>query len=312
MSINAAAKTAKPMNTVNRRQLLGVGAVALAAVNAKAFAAPGGAGDDLINHSVVPWCFKESHTVEQLATFGASIGLKSVELCDDKYWPYLKELGMTCAIASGAHGFKDGPNHRGNWDMVIRKLKERIDVAAAHDVKRLITFVGMEDGPDGRVDLETGGKNAVECWKKVIGHAESKGVTLCCEMLNTRDDSHPMKGHPGHQGNHIDWVVDVVKQVGSANMKVLFDIYHVQIMDGDVIRRIKQHAEYIGHIHTAGNPGRGELDSSQEINYPAVMQALVSIGYDGFVGHEFIPTGDPEAGLRQAVDVCRVTGKAGS
>lgn len=295
-------------DTLNRRNMLAVGASAFAALQSRAFAADADETPDQVNHSVVPWCFKETHTVEQLARFGASIGLKSVELCDAKYWPMLKELGMTCAIASGGHGFKAGPNHKSNWPKVISDLTERIDIAAAHGVKRVITFVGMEDGPDGKVGRDEGGQNAVACWKKVVGHAEAKGVTLCCEMLNSRDDSHPMKGHPGHQGNHIDWVVDLTKQVGSPNMKVLFDVYHVQIMDGDVIRRVREHAEAIGHVHTAGNPGRGELDGTQEINYPPIMRALVESGYDGFVGHEFIPTRDPEAGLREAVEVCRVEG----
>lgn len=294
-------------NSLSRRHFLAASAVgAVVSSHARADESDETPSADRINHSVVPWCFKESHTVEQLARFGASIGLKSVELCDAKHWPLLRELGLTCAIASGGHGFKSGPNHRGNWPMVLKNLRERIDIAAAGGVKRVITFVGMEEGPDGVVDRETGGKNAVACWKQVIGQAEDKGVTLCVEMLNTRDDTHPMKGHPGHQGNHIDYVVELARQVGSPNIKVLFDVYHVQIMDGDVIRRIREHAEMIGHVHTAGNPGRGELDQSQEINYPAVMRALADTGYDGFVGHEFIPTRDPEAGLREAVEVCRV------
>lgn len=294
--------------TVSRRGAILGGAAALTALRPGLFAAQDGnaASGDRVNHSVVPWCLKDTHDVEQLARFGKSIGLKSVELCDAKFWPMLKELGMTCAIASGGHGFKAGPNHKGNWEMVLSNLNERIEIAAAGGIRRVITFVGMEEGPDGTVDRETGGKNAVACWKQVIGKAEAAGVTLCIEMLNTRDDSHPMKGHPGHQGNHIDWVVGLAKQIGSPNMKVLFDVYHVQIMDGDVIRRIREHAEWIGHVHTAGNPGRGELDATQEINYPAVMRALVEASYDGFVGHEFIPTRDPEAGLREAVAACRV------
>jgi hydroxypyruvate isomerase len=115
-----------------------------------------------------------------------------------------------------------------------------------------------------------------------------------------------MKGHPGYQGNDVEYCIDIIKRVGSKNLKLLFDIYHVQIMNGDVIRRIRQHRESIGHIHTAGNPGRGELNDAQEIAYRPVMKALVEIGYDGFVGQEFIPTGDPLAGLKQAVKLCDV------
>ena len=115
-----------------------------------------------------------------------------------------------------------------------------------------------------------------------------------------------MKGHPGYQGDDVDYCVDIIKAVGSKHLKLLFDIYHVSIMNGDIVRRIHQHAEYIGHIHTAGNPGRGELNGEQEIQYPACMQALVEIGYEGFVGHEFIPTGDPLKGLVEAVRWCDV------
>jgi hydroxypyruvate isomerase len=153
---------------------------------------------------------------------------------------------------------------------------------------------------------EQGLKNCVAGFKKIIGHAEEKKVDLCLEMLNTRDSSHPMKGHPGYQGDHTEYCIEIIKQVGSPRMKLLFDIYHVQIMDGDVIRRIRQHKEHLGHIHTAGNPGRGELDDKQEIAYKPIMEALLEVGYQGYVGQEFIPTRDPLAGLRQAVAVCDV------
>ena len=131
-------------------------------------------------------------------------------------------------------------------------------------------------------------------------------MTICLEMLNTRDDSHPMKGHPGYQGDNMDYVAEIVQRVGSPRVKLLFDIYHVQVMDGDVIRRIRQYSDCIGHVHTAGNPGRCELDDDQEVNFAACMRALLSVGYDGYVGHEFIPTRDPLEGLAQAVSRCAV------
>jgi hydroxypyruvate isomerase len=124
--------------------------------------------------------------------------------------------------------------------------------------------------------------------------------------LNTRDDTHPMKGHPGYQGDKLDYVAQIIRAVGSPNMKLLFDIYHVQIMDGDLIRRIEETKDIIGHVHTAGNPGRAELDANQEINYPAVMRKLLEIDYHGFVGQEFIPIGDPMKGLIKAVELCDV------
>jgi len=124
-------------------------------------------------------------------------------------------------------------------------------------------------------------------------------------MLNSRATGY-MKGHPGYQGDHTDYCIDLIKRVGSERMKLLFDIYHVQIMDGDVITRIRQYKDYIGHVHTAGNPGRGELDDKQEINYNPIMQALLEVGYTGFVGQEFIPTRDPMQGLKEAVALCDV------
>ena len=126
------------------------------------------------------------------------------------------------------------------------------------------------------------------------------------EGRNTRDASHPMKGHPGYQGDHVDYCIDICKRVGSPRMKLLFDVYHVQIQDGDVIRRLHQNKEFIGHVHVAGNPGRGELDNKQEINFPPIMQALLDIGYKGYVGQEFIPTRDPFQGLHEAVTLCDV------
>jgi hydroxypyruvate isomerase len=129
---------------------------------------------------------------------------------------------------------------------------------------------------------------------------------VCLEQLNTRDDSHPMKGHPGYQGSDIDYCAEIVRRAGSSHCKLLLDVYHVAIMNGDLIRRIHQYGDIIGHVHTAGVPGRAELDDKQEVNYPAVMRALLDAGYRGFVGHEFIPTRDPEIGLAEAVALCDV------
>jgi hydroxypyruvate isomerase len=254
-----------------------------------------------IQQSLVQWCYKPYWDLPEMIRVAKELGCKSIELGDPETWPALKEAGLTCAIA-GSHGFVKGMNNPKYWDECLAKLRERIDQAAAAGVPSVITFTGMrEDIPD-----DVGAKNCVEGFKKIVGHAEEKKVTLCLEMLNSRDASHPMKGHPGYQGDHTDYCVDILKKVGSPRLKLLFDIYHVQIMDGDVIRRLRQHKEWIGHIHTAGNPGRGELDEKQEINYPPIMEALAEIGYQGYVGQEFIPTRDPLAGLQQAIKVCDV------
>jgi hydroxypyruvate isomerase len=180
-------------------------------------------------------------------------------------------------------------------------MRKTIDACAEAGFPNVITFTGFrEDIPD-----DEGAKNCIAGYKKIVGYAEEKKVTLCLEMLNSRVKEE-MKGHPGYQGDHTDYCVDIIKKVGSERLKLLFDIYHVQIMDGDVIRRIKQHAEYIAHVHTAGNPGRCELDDKQEINYRPIMQALVDVGYKGYVGQEFIPTRDASKGLEEAVALCDV------
>ena len=274
-----------------------------------------GAKKGRINQSVVHWCWGErGWEVEDTAKAAKDLGCKSVEIIGPEHWPLLKKHGLTCAIApNGVEGapFMRGMNNRDYHEMVIKATKETIDACAKHGVKSVIAFNGFkwrkaEDPKSGEISLEEGAKNCVEGFKKIIGHAEKKGVNICLEHLNTRDDTHPMKGHPGYQGDKVDYVADIIRRVGSPNMKMLFDIYHVQIMDGDVIRRLEENKDIIGHIHTAGNPGRKELDDTQEINYPPIMRKLLDIKYKGFVGQEFIPVGDPMKGLIQAVELCDV------
>jgi hydroxypyruvate isomerase len=253
-----------------------------------------------IHQSVVGWCFNPMETAV-LAKASAQLGFKSVELVDPKHWPMLKELGLTCAIA-GSHGFVQGFNHVKHHAMCIQKISERIEQAAAFGCPNVITFSGMREG----ISDEEGIRNCVAGIKQVVGLAEQKGVTICMEVLNSRVNEN-MKGHPDYQADRIEFAVEICKQVGSPRMKILFDIYHTQIMQGDVITRIRQYHEYIGHYHTAGVPGRGELDDTQEINYPAVMKAIVATGYTGFVGQEFIPTWpDKIKALRHAARVCDV------
>ena len=252
-----------------------------------------------IRQSVVAWCFNPM-SVEELAKHSAAMGLKSVELCDPKYWPLLKELGMTCAI-SGSHGFSKGFAHREEWDECHAKLRERIEQSAAFGCERVITFSGFRRG----ISDEEGIRNMVEGLKKIAGFAEEKKVTLCIEMLNSRVDIN-MKGHPDYFCDSVERTVEICRQIGSPRVKMLFDLYHVQIMHGDVISRIRQHKEWIAHVHTAGVPGRNEIDDTQELNYPPLMKALLDIGYEGFVGQEFIPTRDKVASLSQGVRICDV------
>jgi hydroxypyruvate isomerase len=255
-----------------------------------------------IKHTLMGWCWKPMDTLE-LAKHAKDIGLVGIEGIDRKYYPDVKKLGLEISLVGG-HGFSNGPCNPKFRDEVIAKLTEGIDVAADVGAKKVITFTGMKfDG----MDREQAIKDCLDTWKVVLPHAEKKGITLVLEHLNSRDSSHPMKGHPGYFGDDVDFCVDLIKQIGSPNFKLLFDIYHVSIMNGDVMRRLRQHKDYIGHLHTAGNPGRCELDENQEINYPAVMKTVQEIGYHDFVAHEFIPTwSDTILALRHAAMVCDV------
>jgi len=308
----------------NRRRLLqgAAGAVAAAAgVGSSALAAPCAqskpACKGRVNHSIVFWCFNvagEKWDVEKQCQVANQLGCKSVELVEPEDFPVLKKHGLVCAITpNGMPGapFVKGLNNLQYHDEIVERTKNRIDAVSEAGFPNVIAFNGYrwrdaEDPTSGQIPADEGADNVVTGLKKLASYAEKKDVTVCIEMLNTRDDTHPMKGHPGYQGDHMDYVADIVKRVGSPRVKILFDIYHLQVMDGDVIRRIRQYADLIGHVHTAGCPGRNELDENQELNYTACMKALVETGYQGYVGHEFIPTRDPMAGLTQAVKLCDV------
>jgi hydroxypyruvate isomerase len=250
--------------------------------------------------SVARWCFEKHWDLKKHCEVARQLGCGSIELVEPEQWPMLKDHGLICALAS-SHGFERGMNNPKYQPDCIEKLRAAIDACAAHGFPNVITFTGFrEDVPD-----DAGLDNCVKGYRQIVGHAEQKGVTLCLEMLNSRV-SEEMKGHPGYQGDHTEYVVEIIKRVGSPRLKLLFDVYHVQIMDGDLISRIRQHREHIGHVHVAGCPGRGEIDGTQEINYPAVMRAMADVGYSGYVGQEFVPTRDPLASLKQAVEICRV------
>ncbi len=252
--------------------------------------------------------------IERICSTAKDLGCVSVELVPPELWPVLRKHGLHSAIAS--NGMPDPPFHRGvnnprYHDEVIARTKHTIDQAADFGVPNVIAFTGYkwrdsEDPKSGEIPLAEGAANSVKALSELGRYAASKKVTVCLEQLNTRDSSHPMKGHPGYQGDNLDYCADIVRKVNSPNVKLLFDIYHVGIMNGDVIRRLRQYHGIVGHVHTAGNPGRGELDDRQEIHYPAVMRTLLELGYQGYVGQEFIPTRDPLQGLTQAVSLCDV------
>ncbi|MDA7791739.1 TIM barrel protein [Opitutales bacterium] len=258
-----------------------------------------------IRQSVVSWCFSKHWSIEETCKYARELGCESVELIGAKNWPVLQKYGLTCAISPidvDGYPFIKGFNNSDYHPWLSKVTREAIDESADFGCPNVIAFTGFSEN----FSLEEGARNCINGFKKIAGYAEKKGVTVCLEMLNSRVGDHPDKGHPGYQGDHVDYCLDILNAVGSPRVKLLFDVYHVQIMDGDVIRRIGECGDMIGHVHTAGNPGRGELDHSQELNYPPIMQALLDIGYKGFVGQEFIPTGDPLTSLRQAVELCDV------
>jgi hydroxypyruvate isomerase len=241
--------------------------------------------------------------MEELIPAAAKMGLKAMEGIGRKHYPLMKQHGLGVSICS-SHGFGKGPINRDHHEMCAKKLREGIDVAAEWDCPGVITFTGMREKG---ISDEQAMKNCVDCWKSVADYAEEKQINIVLEMLNSRDDSHPMKGHPGYFGDDIERCIDMIKAVDSPRMKLLFDVYHVQIMNGDPIRRFLQNKQYISHIHTAGNPGRCELDSTQELNYPPIIKAILDAGFDGYIAQEFIPTWkDKLASLRHGVMTCDV------
>ena len=255
-----------------------------------------------IKHSIMGWCFKPIAT-DELIEACRRVGMTAMEGIGREYYPQVRAAGMQISLVS-SHGFKKGPLSRQNHAYSIEKLREAIDVAVQFDCPNVITFTGMREVG---VSDEQAKRNCVDCWKQVIGYAEQKKINLCLEHLNSRDDTHPMKGHPGYFGDDVDLCVELIRQVDSPRMKLLFDVYHVQIMNGDVIRRIRQYKDYIGHYHTAGVPGRGEMDQTQEVNYPPIMRAILETGYTGYVAQEFIPTWEDKLGaMRHGVRVCDV------
>ncbi|MCA9197566.1 MAG: TIM barrel protein [Planctomycetales bacterium] len=305
----------------NRRQALqlAAGAAVAAQVSRSATAAPADrdTSNRRIRQSIVHWCFAshgEQWSVERTCQVAQELGYESVELISPDNLPLLQKYDLTCAIVgvpvSPGPAFMRGFNNPEFHPMLLENTKKSIDYAADNGFPNVIAFTGFSakdvtkaDGPHW--SLEEGANHCVEGFKRLMDYAEQKKVNVCLEMLNSRD-AEDMKGHPGYQGDHTDYCIEIIKRVNSERMKLLFDIYHVQIMDGDVIRRIREHAKYIGHVHTAGNPGRRELDDQQEINYPPIMRALQEVNYQGFVGQEFIPTGDPYKGLKEAFDICDV------
>ena len=262
-----------------------------------------------VRQSVMGWCFNPMDMLE-LAKHCKRIGLEAMEGIPSKIYPQVTAMGLKISL-TGSHGFQTGPLDPDNHSEVEKKLRDGIDLAKKFGAPNVITFTGMRKSG---ISDSAARKNCLACWKRVIPYAEQQGIGIVLEHLNSKahinpDGSvHPMKGHPGYWGDDLHLCGELVNAVGSDSFKLLFDVYHVQIMNGDLIDNIKKYQSITGHYHTAGNPGRRELDEDQEINYPAVIRAILATGYDGYVAQEFIPTSDdPIRSLEQAYKLCDLT-----
>ena len=250
-----------------------------------------------IRQSASWWCFvRGDFTPEKFVRAAADIGYEAVELVDQQYWPLVKDHGLAIASVGAHRSLTDGLNRRENHDRIEQEILKNLELALQWSIPNLICFSGNRMG----LDDEAGAEITAEGLRRVAKAAEDAGVNLVMELLNSKVD------HKDYQCDHTAWGVKVCKMVDSPRVKLLYDIYHMQIMEGDIIRTIRDYGSYFGHYHTAGNPGRHDMDDSQELYYPAIMRAIAESGYTGFVGHEFVPKGDPVEALRAAYELCNV------
>ncbi|MEP6992603.1 MAG: TIM barrel protein [bacterium] len=245
--------------------------------------------------SLSRWCYGQI-PLDQLCESAKGIGYRSIELLDEKDWRTPAAHGLTCAMANGFGTIPVGFNRLDQHDKLVADGSRMIPLAAEAGVPNIVCFSGNRAGlSDGE-----GIANCVAGFKRLAPLAEQHGVTLCLELLNSKVD------HKDYQCDHTAWGAEVVKGVGSPRLRLLYDIYHMQIMEGDVIRTIRDHYAHIAHFHTGGVPGRHEIDDTQELNYRRVMQAIADLGFGGFVAQEFVPTHDPVAAMREAYEICNV------
>ena len=284
---------------LNRRNVMKVaGASAMAALGGplrRLEAAEPAKVNGNIKQSVCQWCYKDI-PLEKLAEEAKRIGYRSVELLTPDQYKVVKPYGLTCAMLSGACTIPDGFNQKQNHERLEKSVREHVEFAADNSLPNVIVFSGNRRGMSDEEGLE----NCMQGLKRVVGFAEQKKVTICMELLNSKVD------HKDYMCDRSPWGVELVKQVGSPRFKLLYDIYHMQIMEGDVIRTIQENKEYFAHYHTGGNPGRHEIDETQELNYPAIVQAILATGFDGYLAQEFIPAREPMASLAQGFRICDV------
>ncbi len=247
---------------------------------------------DRIKQSIAWWCFTQADmTIERMVRIAANIGYEAIELVEQEHWQVIKDHGLAIASLKGQLSIEEGFNRREHHDHLEREVRANIALAAQWGIPNVIVFSGNRDG----LDDKTGAEITAQGLKRLARTAQDEGVTLILELLNSKVD------HPDYQADKTIWGVQVCQMVDSPAVKLLYDIYHMQVMEGD-----SEHHAYFGHYHTAGNPGRQELDERQELQYKPIIQAIAATGYKGYLGHEFIPTGDPEVALRQAFETCDI------
>jgi hydroxypyruvate isomerase len=249
-----------------------------------------------IHQSVSRWCY-EKIPLDQLCVAAAGMGLKGIDLLQPADFEVPRRYGLICTMGYVDAGtINKALNRVENHDAIEAGLRKNVPLASKAGVPNVITFSGNRGG----MSDEEGARNTILGLKRVRSIVEDHGVTLCIELLNSKVN------HPDYMCDHTAWGVRVVSEVNSPNIKLLYDIYHMQIMEGDLIATIRANAKWMGHFHTGGVPGRHELDDTQEVNWRGVMKGIADTGYSGYVAHEFLPTRDPLTSLRQAVDLCDV------
>jgi hydroxypyruvate isomerase len=281
---------------LTRRELIAAASVLAVARGAAAQKPAGGAAGGRLKQSVCRWCY-QNIPLRDFCRGVAEMGLTAIDLLTPEEWPVAKEFGLICSMGSGLGGPIDqGINDPANHEKIVTSLTQGIPLAAKAGVPNVITFFGNRRG---RSDADAIA-NCVSALNRVKRVAEDHGVTVCVELLNSKVN------HKDYQGDRTPFGVAVVSQVNSPRVKLLYDIYHMQIMEGDVIRTIRDNQQWIAHYHTGGVPGRNEIDMSQELYYPAIARAIADIGFDGYFAHEFIPKREPLVSLREAVTLCQV------
>jgi hydroxypyruvate isomerase len=287
------------MTAVTRRRFLGVGAAAAGALRAsvRTDAQTGRVvKSGRLKQSVSRWPYSKI-PLPDFCHAVAGMGLTAIDLLDEPDWAVVRQFGLVCSMGyAGGGSIPDGLNVRANHDAIETNFRKLIPRAAAERVPNVITFFGNRRG----IKDEEAIANSVDGLNRVKRIAEDHGVTICVELLNSKVD------HKDYQGDRTGYGVAIVKAVDSPRVKLLYDAYHMQIMEGDVIRTIREQHQYIAHFHTGGVPGRNELDERQELNWRAIAQAIVDTGFTGYLAHEFRPTRDPLTSLREAVALCDV------